>query len=258
MFTTLIGVALIVYGLVVIPLRAYRRSASANRLVATLPTPADEVGWRAGESPGAAVSVAGAAASGPDGPLEAPISGRPCVWYRVVEIERRAHRRSGGGGRRSHRRTEVREHVVRDEASTAPFTLIDDHGEVTVRPAGADVRDLVPVVDRHDEAVSDPENTVRVGVGRIGVDLNTSNLRGVITREYLIEDGQALSVRGGAVAGDDGGELGPTADGPFIISPRSLTEVARAERGSVGKAVATAAGIVVVGAVLLATGLATG
>jgi hypothetical protein len=255
MFTTLIGAGLIIYGLIVVPIRTRGRRAQARLIATTEPTPADEVGWRAEQTPGATVSVAGAAGPGPGGPLEAPISGRPCVWHRVVEIERRVHRRSGGGAGHSRRRTEVREHVVRDEASPAPFTVTDAHGEVLVRPTGADVRDLAPVVDRHDEVAPDPDNTVRVGVGRFGVDLNTSNLRGVITREYLIEDGQALSVRGAAVAGDDGGEIGRPADGPFIISTLPLAELAEAERGGTRKQILLGVAAAAVGAVLAVTGL---
>lgn len=254
MFITVIGALMIIYGLIIVPVRARLSSGKARRAAEAGATPADQVTWRARESPGSVVSVAGTAGPGPDGPLESPISRRPCVWYRVVEIERRVHRRLGDD---EHRRSEIREHVVRDEASAQPFTVTDEHGEVTVRPRSMEIRDLAPVVDRRDDATPDPENMKRVGVGRFGVDLNTSDVRGVITREWLIEDGQPVTVRGAAVDGERGGEIGLLPQGGFVISPGSLDDVAESEHRGAKKAILTGLLIAGVGAVLLLTGLAS-
>lgn len=254
MTTIFIGAVMVVYGLVILPLRTHRSNRGARAAADAGPTPADQVAWRAREAPGAAVSVEGVAGEGPGGPLTAPLSGRECVWHRVVEIERRTHRRTGRR-RPSGPRTEVREHVIRDEASAAPFALSDDRGACLVLPEGADVRDLDPVVDRHDEATSRPEDLRRVGVGRLSVEVDTGNLRGTVTREYVIEAGRRLSAAGAAVAGEHGGAVGRPDEGAFIISTRPMTEVAGAARRGTVRSLAVGAGVAVLGAVLILTGV---
>jgi hypothetical protein len=70
------------------------------------------------------VELSGLALNGPEGPVAAPLSGSPCVWYRF-----RVEKRAGDGKWK----------VVDRGASEAPFILRDDTGECVVYPKGADV-----------------------------------------------------------------------------------------------------------------------
>lgn len=73
------------------------------------------------------VHVEGRAGPPPEGPIAAPLSGLPCVWW-DYKIE---HRTSVGN------RNEW--HVIDRAASVAPFSLRDADGECLVGPVGADV-----------------------------------------------------------------------------------------------------------------------
>ena len=76
------------------------------------------------------VRLEGEAGPPPEGPMTAPLSGLPCVWW-DYKIE---HRQRAGGGNRSEW------HVIDRAASVAPFSLRDrDGGECLVGPVGADV-----------------------------------------------------------------------------------------------------------------------
>ena len=66
-----------------------------------------------------------------DDSLRTPLTGQPCVYYRV---EARARVRSAAGGNRVG-------HVVLAEVECMPFALEDDTGTAIVDPAGARVRD---------------------------------------------------------------------------------------------------------------------
>ena len=73
------------------------------------------------------VHVEGRAGPPPEGPIAAPLSGLPCVWW-DYKIE---HRTSVGN------RNEW--NVIDRAASVAPFSLRDADGECLVGPVGADV-----------------------------------------------------------------------------------------------------------------------
>ena len=75
------------------------------------------------------VHLEGEAGPPPEGPMTAPLSGLPCVWW-DYRIE---HRQRVGGGNRSEW------HVMDRAASVAPFSLRDRDGECLVGPVGADV-----------------------------------------------------------------------------------------------------------------------
>ena len=75
------------------------------------------------------VHLEGEAGPPPEGPMTAPISKLPCVWW-DYKIE---HRQRVGGGNRSEW------HVIDQAASVAPFSLRDRDGECLVGPVGADV-----------------------------------------------------------------------------------------------------------------------
>ena len=74
------------------------------------------------------VHLEGAAGPPPEGPISAPLSGLPCVWW-DYEIE---HQRQVGNGRKEW-------HVIDRATSVAPFSLRDGDGECLIGPVGADV-----------------------------------------------------------------------------------------------------------------------
>jgi hypothetical protein len=74
------------------------------------------------------VHLEGRAGPPPEGPITAPLSGLPCVWW-DYKIE---HRQSNGNNRNSWR-------VVDSASSVAPFSLSDGDGECLVGPVGAAV-----------------------------------------------------------------------------------------------------------------------
>lgn len=76
------------------------------------------------------VHLEGAAGPPPEGPISAPLSGLPCVWW-DYRIE---HRTSAAAGSRNNEWC-----VVDSATSVAPFSLRDHDGECLVGPVGADV-----------------------------------------------------------------------------------------------------------------------
>jgi hypothetical protein len=76
------------------------------------------------------VHLEGRAGPPPEGPMTAPLSGLPCVWW-DYKIEQRQARAAGN------QRNEWR--IVDNATSVAPFLLRDADGECLVGPVGADV-----------------------------------------------------------------------------------------------------------------------
>lgn len=74
------------------------------------------------------VHLEGQAGPPPEGPIAAPLSGLPCVWW-DYKIE---HRTEVGNNRNEWQ-------VIDRAASVAPFSLSDADGECLVGPVGADV-----------------------------------------------------------------------------------------------------------------------
>jgi len=72
------------------------------------------------------VHLQGRAGPPPEGPVTAPLSGLPCVWW-DYRIE---HRTTNGNSSKSW-------HVVDSASSVAPFSLSDGDGECLVGPVGA-------------------------------------------------------------------------------------------------------------------------
>lgn len=80
--------------------------------------------------PGASYELTGTVRAGPQGPMRAPLSGVPCVWFRVRVIDR--SRRVFNYGRRSR-------NAVKDARTEKPFVLDDTTGKIVVYPHGADL-----------------------------------------------------------------------------------------------------------------------
>lgn len=66
--------------------------------------------------------VTGRAVDGPDGPLRAPVTDTPCVWYaiRVMRVNDTV--------------ADAKAHVIYDDCSKAPLGLADDTGQLVILP----------------------------------------------------------------------------------------------------------------------------
>lgn len=78
--------------------------------------------------------VTGRAVAGPGGPVTAPLSGEPCVWYAVVVSERYRAWRPGPLGP-----TEVERHVELAEHTSGPLHVTAGAATVRVDTRGADL-----------------------------------------------------------------------------------------------------------------------
>jgi len=93
------------------------------RLVEDLPTS------RARSAAQGLVELAGHAEALPGDPVVAPLSGRPCVWYRFQVQERQKDRVTG----------EIEWHTLETGVSDALFRLVDDTGQCVLDPDHAEV-----------------------------------------------------------------------------------------------------------------------
>ena len=157
------------------------------------------------------VDIEGTAQPGPDGLLEAPLSGADCVWHKhsvvrkdqVVELE---------DGKRV---TRNREETESDHTTETPFVVRDASGEVEVVPSRA--------VDRAEQSVDD---FVRAGLERHGSFGNRGKTLGRKRCEWLLRPGTRIFVHGEAV--DRGGALvivEPEGKDKLLVSTRSEAEV---------------------------------
>jgi hypothetical protein len=150
--------------------------------------------------------VVGQAQPGPDGPLTAPLSETPCVYFHM-EVRRR-YRDS---------RSEQTE-VVSDYRSAPLFRLVDATGSVLVNPVGAAV-DAELVVNRFEPEQF--EGTAANVVAAVG-SLMGVGTTGYEKREWVLRPGTRLYVLGEAT--DLGTEVlvgQPGDEDAFTISRRS-------------------------------------
>ncbi|SHG50644.1 E3 Ubiquitin ligase [Jatrophihabitans endophyticus] len=197
--------------------------------------------------PGTVVRTVGTAAAGPGGLLTAPLSGQPCVWFRVLEARHPAWQTLGVGVVPTPAIPPVVGSDVgfpaaeaTDHESGEPFAVVGGGGAVLVDPARADVD--TPVVP-----VDGAEGEFRV---------TTYTLR----REWILEEGAEVFVAG-AVAGDMGAPvLRATPADCLVVSARGERYVVERARATVAAVPAATArsqrallvGLLVGGAVMLA------
>lgn len=121
------------------------------------------------------VVVSGTAQPSEDGPLEAPFSGTPCVWYRATTIRVV----QDGDGRSRHE-------VDADTTSRRDFRLVDGGSELEVRAGATRVEGATQTVD---ELVESPDEGLDLGLVRI-----LSKPDRTIRREWVVREGTPLTV----------------------------------------------------------------
>ena len=195
--------------------------------------------------------LTGAAQPAYVGTVNAPQTGRECLWYRTkvtheyydYEYDHETNRR----------RREKKSHTMKDEKSDIPFALDDGSGQAVIHPDDASIDAPVQVMDQMDEDTGDPmlhkliENTSR------GWDIDESI--GYKREEWLIPVGQQLFVQGEITDEDGHLRLRKPEKGPFRVSTRSEQELAESHGSHRKWSSAGAAVLGVVGLVLVVAGL---
>lgn len=198
--------------------------------------------------PGRAYEVSGVAQAG-EAPLRAPLSGLPCVWFRVRIVDR--SRRVLQYGRRSRV-------PVRDARSDVPFVLDDGTGRIRVDVRGADVLPGDPRVKRRELASGGPGGWLP---GSLAALVTSGALPGTppalkLGREYDYEEwvldngGAAYAL--GTVQGT--GEDLAVAGGPHLIGAGTEEEVGAGLRRSLLTGCGVGVPMVVVSLAILVLG----
>lgn len=218
-----IGLGVLVLGIIFIVVGFLTRR-KLNVMADTQTVGAGEAAQVANPSGTARVEVYGNAES--DQPLTAPISGKPCVYYRlrVEELRVRYDRDSQGN---THRRESW--DTVTDEKRFTPFYIRDSSGAILVEPEKADFVARQTV----NNAFGAPgyEQGSRGGIGGVvgdvvGAALGAETSRGMRSSEWIVPTGEPTYVIGSALATGAGSVLAK-GEGHFIISYKSEEELAR-------------------------------
>lgn len=193
--------------------------------------------------------LSGATEPGPGGPLTAPLSGKPCVWFHV----RVSVRKRGGDGLSYDRK-------AHQESSTAPFWLRDARGGVLVFPEGISADFVVPqrvntgypkTVERFEKQGSKHLIDLRAFGSIVGKD----EVVGHLYEEWAIESPARVYVLGSARSQGREIQLGRPASGPFLLSVRDPGRQAQLAEASVGMSRTPALACAAVGAIMLIVGV---
>lgn len=215
-FLLVVGVILIAWG----AYKTYRR-----RVMAATPTiGAGDVAAVADRDREVRVEVAGSAVPGPGGPLTAPLSGTPCVWYRTAIVRSYETWEEDDGERRLVTRT----NVIHDQHSTEPFLISDVSGRVPLYP-GDQRPDGAERVLNQEEFALGPLAQRAGAAGVYGLGSGPGMTKGHRYEEWVIRTGTNLYVLG-AVRASEGIAIRKPRSSPFIISTRSEEELDRSMR----------------------------
>jgi hypothetical protein len=163
------------------------------------------------------VVVSGAAEPSEDGPLEAPFSATPCVWYRAMTIRVV----QDGDGRTRHE-------IDADVTSRQGFRLVDGGAELKVLAGATPIEGATQTMD---QVVESPDEGIDLGLVRI-----VSSPDRTIRREWAVGAGTRLTVVADVkeVAGRLVAKERP--DAPVRITTDTSSEAVeadeRAERGA--------------------------
>ncbi|MEV5748194.1 GIDE domain-containing protein [Actinoallomurus sp. NPDC052308] len=164
--------------------------------------------------------VKGTAGPGPQGPVQAPFSGQPCVWHRTKVTVRYEHHEQRDG----RTVTTTRERTVHDKTYGAPFSVRDATGEIVVIHGGRSIDNVTKSLSHFERAGTD------VDLFGLRLRVNLSNVKGHQYEEWLIPAGQPMYVLGGAAAENGRLVMRDPAEGPFLISTRSEEALSSALR----------------------------
>ena len=174
-----------------------------------------------GAATGGPREVSGHAVAGSDGPITAPLSGEPCVWYAVTVLEHYHAWRPGplGPGK-------VVRHVKAAEQISGPLHVVGDTATVRVDTQGADLDLGEPVFSEFEDA-PDGELATRLAA-LLGTPLRARHRRrtlGFVIEERTIAADDPLYIVGQARA--DLGDLVivKPAMRPLIVSRTSPVPV---------------------------------
>jgi hypothetical protein len=166
-----------------------------------------------------------------EGAVTAPLSGRPCLhWRLLVEQQRR-----------------TRWETVLDKRASVPFWADDGTGRVRVDPAEAEV--VVTAAARVRTGVfAHPSAEWSEVVARVGEPQNPPVLPFLRWREEFLEAGDVVTVVGRAVRDDEGAWAIVATEDAFVVSDRDDADVVRHHR-RLGRrwALSVGAGTVVLG-----------
>ncbi|MGI8329209.1 GIDE domain-containing protein [Actinomadura scrupuli] len=179
--------------------------------------------------------VAGTTEPGPDGVLEAPLSGLPCVWYRVRILDRPRQRFGGNFVRLAT--------PVLDVSSPAAFGLRDGSGRVRVVPENAHVEAGRPALVETEPVVlvdGEPEPGTFGGSARpvLGPEVRLRPGGRYKYHEWLLPPGSPVYVLGRAALDPETGEpvIRRPESGPFLIGAGTEAEVVARIRRNVLRA----------------------
>jgi hypothetical protein len=204
------------------------------------------------------VEVSGTARPGGQGLLQSPFSAQTCLWYQARITHRYWEWETDSEGNRS-RREQSR--VLSDEASEAPFFILDDSGQVSVEPKEASMDSMEQSFDRFE---SDKSSGSAVSFGGFNIDLGSGGSIGFKKEEWIIRDGTRLYVLGelndqyGSLAirkGSGNMKEKVAGKGKLIISTRSEQEMLGSIKTRMLIAASGAGVLVTGGIVLLIAGL---
>ncbi len=175
------------------------------------------------------VVVSGTAEPSEHGPLEAPFSATPCVWYRAMTIRVV----QDGDGRTRHE-------IDADVTSRQGFRLVDDSAELQVLAGNTPIEGAIQTMD---QVVESPDEGIDLGLVRI-----VSSPDRTIRREWVVGAGTRLTVVADVreVAGRLTAEERP--DAPIRITTDTSSEAVetdeRAERAAWRSGALSAAGAI--------------
>lgn len=225
---TIVRLILICVGACLIGWAAYE--TYRRRVMAATPTiGAGDVPLVADADREVRVEVEGAATPGPGGPLTAPLSGTPCVWYRTkVTRSYRKWETDSDGNRKEVTGT----NVVYERHSDEPFGITDVSGRVPLEAGDTHPDGAERVLDRRENAPGPLAGRAKEA-GAHGLGKGPGRTEGHRYEEWVIRPGTNLYVLGavrGSAGGADGIAIRKPRNSPFIISTRSERELRQALR----------------------------
>ena len=171
------------------------------------------------------VAVAGTVQALPSGGLVAPISQRPCAWYRLAISERVRETSRDSSGKSTTRESE---NTISEEVSPDFLLVRDASGEILIDPLDASIDNPLETYDRLESV---PSQGLEVSFGSMSLNIGSRNgVIGIRKQEEIIPLGSSLYVLGGAYTRDNAGLIAKPREGHFIVSTRSAREVARSAR----------------------------